>query len=76
MFSAGSAVNKYERKNVWDQKEITIHESSGETLTNYQVFEELSGSDFPTKVQSDGDDIRFLSSLYIQKITLNMIMLY
>lgn len=41
------------------QRGITIHENSGETLTDYQVLVELSGSDFPTEAQSDGDDIRF-----------------
>ena len=29
------------------QREITIQESSGETLRDYQVLAELSGSDFP-----------------------------
>ena len=41
------------------QREITIQENSGKTLTNYQVLVELTGSDFPTETQSDGDDIRF-----------------
>ncbi|CAD7773195.1 MAG: hypothetical protein KBONHNOK_00600 [Candidatus Methanoperedenaceae archaeon GB50] len=41
------------------QREITIHENSGETLRNYQVPVELSGSDFPEEAKTDGDDIRF-----------------
>jgi uncharacterized repeat protein (TIGR01451 family) len=41
------------------QKEITIHENSGELLTDYQVLVKLSGGDFPTEVQPDGGDIRF-----------------
>ena len=41
------------------QREITIQENSGTTLANYQVLVELTGSDFPTETQSDGDDIRF-----------------
>ena len=42
--------------------EITIRENSGETLTDYQVLVELSGGDFSTEAQSDGDDIRFTDS--------------
>ena len=41
------------------QQEITIQENSGETLRDYQVLVELSGSDFPGDAQPDGDDIRF-----------------
>ncbi|MEA1895908.1 MAG: DUF2341 domain-containing protein, partial [Euryarchaeota archaeon] len=41
------------------QREITIQENSGETLRDYQVLVELSGSDFPEEAQADGDDIRF-----------------
>ncbi len=39
-------------------REITVKESSGNTLTNYQVFVQLSGSNFPTTT-SNGADIRF-----------------
>ena len=41
------------------QREITIHENSGEMLRDYQVLVELSGNDFPGEGQPDGDDIRF-----------------
>jgi len=41
------------------QREITIHENSGETLSDYQVLVELYGSDVPGEAQPDGDDIRF-----------------
>ena len=41
------------------QREITIQENSGETLRDYQVLVELSGSDFPEEAQPDGDDVRF-----------------
>ena len=40
-------------------KEITINENSGSTLTDYQVQVQLSGSNFPTNIRSDGADIRF-----------------
>ncbi|MCK4458675.1 MAG: DUF2341 domain-containing protein, partial [Methanosarcinales archaeon] len=41
------------------QREITIHENSGETLCDYQVLVELDGGNFPGEAQPDGDDIRF-----------------
>jgi len=41
------------------QREIAIHENSGETLRDYQVLIALAGSDFPEEAQADGDDIRF-----------------
>ncbi|MEA1895576.1 MAG: hypothetical protein U9N36_10340, partial [Euryarchaeota archaeon] len=41
------------------QREITIHENSGETLRDYQVLVELEGDDFPGEAQPDGGDIRF-----------------
>ncbi|CAD6493034.1 MAG: hypothetical protein LAKADJCE_00422 [Candidatus Argoarchaeum ethanivorans] len=41
------------------QLEVPICENSGETLRDYQVLVELSGSDFPEEAQPDGDDIRF-----------------
>jgi len=41
------------------QREITIHENSGETLRDYQVLVALAGGDFPEEAQPDGDDIRF-----------------
>ena len=41
------------------QREIAIHENSGETLHDYQVPVALSGSDFPGEAQPDGGDIRF-----------------
>lgn len=41
------------------QREIMIQENSGETLRDYQVLVELSGSDFPEEAQQDGDDIKF-----------------
>jgi len=41
------------------QREIVIHENSGETLRDYQVLVELDGDDFPEEAQLDGDDIRF-----------------
>ena len=41
------------------QREITIHENSGETLRDYQVLVALAGSDFPEEAEVDGDDIRF-----------------
>lgn len=44
----------------WEyEKELTIHENSGKSLADYQVLVELSGSDFPTEAQSNGNDIRF-----------------
>ncbi|MCK5108823.1 MAG: hypothetical protein KAR25_03950, partial [Methanosarcinales archaeon] len=42
-----------------DQREITVQENSGETLSDYQVLVALAGSDFPEEAQPDGDDIRF-----------------
>lgn len=46
--------------NGWQyQKEITIHENSGNTLTDYQVLIELKEGDCPSKAKSDGADIRF-----------------
>ena len=44
------------------QREIVIQENSGETLTNYQVYVQLSGGDFPTSARSDGADIRFMDA--------------
>ena len=41
------------------QREIAIQENSGETLRDYQVLAELTGSDFPEEARPDGDDIRF-----------------
>jgi len=41
------------------QREITIQENSGETLRDYQMLVDLSGSDFRVDAQQDGDDIRF-----------------
>ncbi len=41
------------------QREVAIQENAGETLRDYQVLVELSGSDFPEEAQADGDDIRF-----------------
>ena len=41
------------------QREIAIHENSGEMLRDYQVLVALAGSDFPEEAQADGDDIRF-----------------
>ncbi len=41
---------------------LAITENSGETLTDYQVLVELSGGDFPTEAQPDGDDIRFIDA--------------
>jgi len=41
------------------QREIMIQENSGETLRDYQVLVEMSGSDFLEEAQPDGDDIRF-----------------
>jgi len=41
------------------QREIAIHENSGETLRDYQVLVALAGSDFPGEAQPDSDDIRF-----------------
>ncbi|KAF5410579.1 MAG: DUF2341 domain-containing protein [Euryarchaeota archaeon] len=41
------------------QQEIVVQENSGETLRDYQVLVDLSGSDFPEEAQADGDDIRF-----------------
>jgi hypothetical protein len=41
------------------QREIAIQENSGETLRDYQVLVERSGSEFPEEAQPDGDDIRF-----------------
>lgn len=39
-------------------REIAVSENSGNTLTDYQVLLQLSGSYFPT-ITSDGADIRF-----------------
>ncbi|MCK5109476.1 MAG: DUF2341 domain-containing protein [Methanosarcinales archaeon] len=50
--SAGLAGFQYPR-------EIAVQENSGETLHDYQVLVELSGSDFPGGAQPDGGDIRF-----------------
>ncbi len=44
------------------QREISIKENSGTTLTDYQVLIELKGADFPLEVKSDGADIRFTDS--------------
>lgn len=44
------------------QKEITIKENSGKTLTDYQVLIELIGDDFPSKAKSDGADMRFVDT--------------
>jgi hypothetical protein len=41
-------------------REVTIKESSGTTLTNYQVLVELKPSNFPDKAKSDGSDLRFV----------------
>ncbi len=43
-------------------KEITVKENSGSILLDYQVLVQLSGSNFPTNVRSDGADIRFTDS--------------
>lgn len=40
-------------------KQISVLENSGNTLTDYQVLVQLSGSNFPTGTRSDGADIRF-----------------
>lgn len=54
---------KNNSKTKWEnwqyQKEIIIKENSGKTLTDYQVFVELRGDDFPSKAKPDGADIRF-----------------
>jgi PGF-CTERM protein len=44
------------------QREIVIHENSGETLRDYQVLVALAGSDFPEEAEVDGDDIRFMDA--------------
>lgn len=41
------------------QREITIHENSGEMLRDYQVLIVLDGVNFPEEAQVDGNDIRF-----------------
>ncbi len=41
------------------QRDISIKENSGTTLTDYQVLIELKGADFPSEAESDGADIRF-----------------
>ena len=40
-------------------KEITVKESSGKSLTDFQVLVELNPSNFPAKAKSDGSDLRF-----------------
>jgi hypothetical protein len=44
------------------QREISIKENSGTTLTDYQVLIELKGADFPVEAKSDGADVRFTDS--------------
>lgn len=44
------------------QREISIKENSGTTLTDYQVLIELNGADFPGEAQNSGADIRFTDS--------------
>ena len=44
------------------QREITIHENSGQTLADYQILFDLSGSNFPLNAKSDGADFRFTDS--------------
>lgn len=44
------------------QREISIKENSGTTLTDYQVLIELKGADFPSEAKSDGADVRFTDS--------------
>ncbi|MBU4038088.1 MAG: DUF2341 domain-containing protein [Proteobacteria bacterium] len=41
------------------QREISIKENSGTTLTDHQVLIELKGADFPSETKSDGADVRF-----------------
>jgi len=41
------------------QQEIAVQENSGETLRDYPVLVEFSGSDFPEVAQAGGGDIRF-----------------
>jgi len=42
-----------------DYKEISVQENSGKTLVDFQVFVELSGTNFPLEAKPDGVDIRF-----------------
>jgi hypothetical protein len=44
------------------QRDISIKENSGTTLTDYQVLIELKEADFPVEAKSDGADIRFTDS--------------
>lgn len=44
------------------QREISIKENSGTTLTDYQVLIEIKGADFPLEAKSDGSDVRFTNS--------------
>ena len=45
------------------RREITIDNSAGDTLTDYQVRIVLNGANFDfSKTQSNGEDIRFLDS--------------
>lgn len=44
------------------QRDITIRENSGITLSDYQVLVELRGENFPNEAQSSGADIRFMDS--------------
>jgi hypothetical protein len=44
------------------QRDISIKENSGTTLTDYQVLIELKGTDFPSEAKSDGADVRFADS--------------
>lgn len=44
------------------QREISIKENSGTSLTDYQVLIELKGADFPGEAKSDGADVRFTDS--------------
>jgi len=44
------------------QREISIKENSGISLTDYQVMIELKGADFPGEAKSDGADVRFTDS--------------
>ncbi len=42
-----------------DYEEVNVQENSGKTLIDFQVFVELSGTNFPLEAKSDGIDIRF-----------------
>lgn len=44
------------------QRDISIKENSGTTLTDYQVLIEFKGADFPVEAKSDGADVRFTDS--------------